>query len=438
MKSPPLSERPPGFTYRRALRGFRPVAKELFADDVSIHALAKRYGTPLYIYSRSTIEERYHQFERAFQDSEHTVCYSVKANSNLSLLKILEKLGAGFDVVSGGELQRVLTANRKTTAKVVFSGVGKQSDEIDLALHSGILLFNVESASELQLLSARATHLRKRARFAVRINPDVEAGTHPHISTGLHEHKFGVPTAEAGELYELGSRNKFLSAAGVSVHIGSQITDLGPFRESMERAAEFAAALRARQYAIRYIDAGGGLGISYTREEGRDFPQHVSAYAEAVCGPVRRLGIHLLLEPGRSIVGPAGILVTRVVYKKRSNGKLFVVTDAAMNDLVRPALYDSYHEIVPVTVGSRGGARVEVDVVGPICESADFFARSRELPDVEQGDLLAILDAGAYGMSLASNYNSRPRAAEVMVEGKSARLIRRRETLADLLAPERV
>jgi diaminopimelate decarboxylase len=427
-------ERPPGFTYEPSgSRG----GHELFAEGVPIAALAKRYGTPLYVYSGETIGQRFEQFDRAFARQEHTVCYSVKANSNLSILKLLSKLGAGFDVVSGGELQRVLAAERKAAANVVFSGVGKQAHEIDLALDSNILLFNVESASELRLLSARAAHLRKPAPFAVRVNPDVNAQTHPYISTGLHEHKFGVPLRDAGELYRMASGDKYLKPIGVSVHIGSQITEFSPFRESMEKVAEFATALRADRHDIRYVDAGGGLGISYSSDKSRNFGREAKAYAAEIVAPLKKLGIHLLLEPGRSIVGSAGVLVTRIVYKKRNNGKLFVITDAAMNDLLRPVFYHAHHEIVPVTAPETD-SRITADVVGPICESADFFARGRELPEVEEGDLLAVLDAGAYGMVLASNYNSRPRAAEVLVEGKRARLVRWRETIAELLAPEKM
>jgi diaminopimelate decarboxylase len=428
------AERPPGFTYKSSGL-FR--ATELFAENHSVSALARKHGTPLYIYSAEAIRWRYAAFDIASQSQEHTVCYSVKANSNLSLLKMLAKLGAGFDVVSGGELHRVLTANRKSAQKVVFSGVGKQADEVDLALQSKILLFNVESASELKLLAARAAHLRKAASFAVRVNPDVNAQTHPYISTGLHEHKFGVPLRDARELYRLAMGDKYVGAAGVSAHIGSQITDLATFRESAEKLAEFTTALCDAGHDIRYLDAGGGLGINYLSSQGGNFATEVRAYARELIAPLKGLGIHLLLEPGRSIVGPAGILVTRVVYKKRNHGKLFFVIDAAMNDLLRPALYNAYHEIVPVTApGSL--SKVTADVVGPICESSDFFARNRELPEVNEGDLLAVLDAGAYGMTLASNYNTRPRAAEVLVDGRRARLIRRRETVSDLLAPERL
>jgi diaminopimelate decarboxylase len=432
VKARRLPERPPGFTYKSGLLR-RP---ELFAEGVSVAALAKKYGTPLYVYSRAAIRARFETFDAAFGGQEHTICYSVKANSNLAVLKLLAKMGAGFDVVSGGELQRVLAADRRSAKKAVFSGVGKQANEIDLALHAGILLFNVESASELKLLAARAAHLRKAALFAVRVNPDVNAKTHPYISTGLHEHKFGVPLREARELYRFGAGASFLKAAGVSAHIGSQITELSPFRESMEKIAELVAALRADGHEIRYVDGGGGLGIGYRQEEDADFASEVKGYAAAISEPIGRLGIHLLLEPGRSIVGPAGILVTRVVYKKNNNRKSFLITDAAMNDMLRPALYNAYHEVVPVAPATKGKT-ITADIVGPICESSDFFARRRELPEVEEGELLALLDAGAYGMALASNYNTRPRAAEVLVEGKAARVIRRRETVMELLRWEK-
>lgn len=436
MKAQTLHERPPAFTYQRSRGLLRATEWNLLAEGISVSALARKYGTPLYVYSRTMIEQRFREFDNAFGRVAHTVCYSVKANSNLSILKMLAKLGAGFDVVSGGELQRALAADRKVGGKIVFSGVGKQGDEIDLALRTGILLFNVESASELQLLAARAAHLKKRASFAVRVNPDVAAETHPYISTGLHEHKFGVPLENAAELYR-SVKSSYLQGAGVSVHIGSQINDLQPFSETMEKVAGLVVALRADGHEIRYVDAGGGLGIGYRPGEQRDFAQDVKAYAAAVGAPLKKLGIHLLLEPGRSIVAPAGILITRVVYKKRNHSKVFLVADAAMNDMARPSLYNAYHEIIPVTLGNDDALVEKVDIVGPICESADFLGRDRELPSVDEGALLAVLDAGAYGMSLSSNYNTRPRAAEVLVDGRKARLVRRRETISDLLGPER-
>ncbi len=431
-------ERPPAFTYSRNIRSRRSQPCELLADEVPLRQLAQQHGTPLYVYSATAIRRRYQQFDEAFRDCEHTVCYSVKANSNLSILRLLASLGCGFDIVSGGELQRVRLASPKSSSQVVFSGVGKLPQEIDLALRSGILLFNVESASELRLLAARATHLRKTARFAIRVNPDVDARTHPYISTGLHEHKFGVPMREAPDLYRLGAESRHLKAAGVSVHIGSQIVDVDPFREAMERVASLVRALRRGDHDIRYVDAGGGLGISYAKNPGVQFPSRVKSYASAIIAPLRRLGLHVLLEPGRSIIGPAGVLITRVIYRKHNDGKQFLIVDAAMNDLMRPSLYGAHHEIVPVVLDPSKAALSKVDVVGPVCETGDFFARNRELPALQEGDLLAILDTGAYGMSLASNYNTRPRAAEVLVDGKRSKVIRKRETVRDLMAPERI
>jgi diaminopimelate decarboxylase len=290
----------------------------------------------------------------------------------------------------------------------------------------------------LQLLAARATHLRKTARFAVRVNPDVDARTHPYISTGLHEHKFGVPMRDASELYRQGSASHYLRAAGVSVHIGSQIVDVDPFREAMQRVAALVGALRGDRHDIRYVDAGGGLGISYAKNPEGNFPARVKTYATAIIRPLHHLGLHVLLEPGRSIIGPAGLLLTRVIYRKRNDGKQFLIVDAAMNDLMRPSLYGAHHEIVPVVLAPTTTAAQTVDVVGPVCESGDFFARNRDLPECQEGDLLAILDTGAYGMSLASNYNTRPRAAEVLVDGRRSRVIRKRETIRDLLAPEKL
>jgi len=417
----------------------RPKAhRELRADSVPLSWLAERYGTPLYVYSAIAIRQRYQQFDEAFAACGHTICYSVKANSNLSILRLLASLGSGFDIVSGGELHRVLVASRKSAAKVVFSGVGKLSEEIDLALRSKILLFNVEGAGEMRLLAARATHLRKTARFAVRVNPDVDARTHPYISTGLHEHKFGVPMRDASELYRQGASSRHLKAAGVSVHIGSQILDIDPFREAMQRVATLVKTLRHAGHDIRYVDAGGGLGISYAKNPRGKFPARVKAYASAITRPLDRLGVHVLLEPGRSIIGPPGCLLTRVIYRKRNDGKQFLIVDAAMNDLMRPSLYGAHHEIVPVVLDSKSIEQEKFDVVGPVCESGDFFARNREMPAVPEGNLLAILDAGAYGMSLASNYNTRSRPAEVLVEGNSSKVIRKRESIGDLLAPERV
>jgi diaminopimelate decarboxylase len=413
---------------------------ELLCDRMPLTSLAERFGTPLYVYSASTIRERMRAFEHAFHKVPHTVCYSVKANSNLSILRLLARTGCGFDVVSGGELERVLRVSRSAVKKVVFSGVGKTPDEMRAALNAGVLLFNVESQSELWTLAECATRAKKKARIALRVNPDVPAETHPYISTGLHQHKFGIPIEEARSLYAEASEVKSLQIAGVSVHIGSQITDVKPFAATMERVAELTRALRADGHSIQYIDAGGGLGIAYENHSLPGLAEQVAAYADALLTPLKGLKVHLLIEPGRSIVGPAGALITRLLYKKTNGKKTFLVVDAAMNDLLRPSLYRAHHEIVPVrssNASSEEEPHETVDVVGPICETGDFFARDRDLPIAQEGDLLALLDTGAYGMVLASNYNTRPRAAEVLVDGKSVKMIRRRETIADLVRGER-
>lgn len=434
--------RPPGFTYREVRQGLlrRSAGQVLCCDQVPLPRLAERFGTPLYVYSASTIRERMKAFQQAFRKAPHTVCYSVKANSNLTILRILAGMGCGFDVVSGGELERVLHVDRRAARKVVFSGVGKTREEMRAALKAGILLFNVESEAELWTLAESAGQLRAKARIAFRVNPDVPANTHPYISTGLHKHKFGVPIGEARALYAKASGMRHVKVAGVSVHIGSQITEIDPFAATMERVAALVGELREDGHTIEFVDAGGGLGITYEIEGNKDgsvpFVERVGQYADALLTPLKGLKIHLLLEPGRSIVGPAGALVTEVLYRKANHGKKFLVVDAAMNDLLRPALYSAFHEIVPVEVNGHGEQET-VDVVGPVCETGDFFARDRDLAVIEQNDLVAILDTGAYGMSLASNYNSRPRAAEVLVEGKSVKVIRRRETTGDLIRLEK-
>jgi diaminopimelate decarboxylase len=407
---------------------------KLYCENADLEQLAARHGTPLYVYSAAIIHERLQAFDRAFRGIPHTLCYSVKANSTLAILRLIAREGGGFDVVSGGELERVLCAQRKASSKVVFSGVGKTVREMELALRSGILLFNVESASELRTLAATATRLKKKAAIAVRVNPDVSAKTHPYISTGLHEHKFGVPIPEARKLYSEAAECSSLKVTGVSVHIGSQITDVTSFQDALQRVTDLVRELREAGHDLRYVDAGGGLGISYQGPQ-EPFADQIAAYAKAVLEPLRDLDVHLLLEPGRSIVGPAGVLLTRVLYRKTNYSKRFLIVDAAMNDLVRPSLYSAYHEIVPV---KRNGSEIEkIDVVGPICESGDFFARDRELPVVQEGDLLAILDTGAYGSVLSSNYNTRGKAAEVLVEGERAKVIRRRQTPADQMKLEK-
>ena len=431
-------ERPPGFILHEHRKGILRGSADfvLHCDDLPLPKLVQRYGTPLYVYSATAIRDRLTAFENAFRDTPHTICYSVKANSNVNILRLLARQGCGFDVVSGGELERVLTADRRAAKRVVFSGVGKSRDEMTAALKAGILLFNVESESELWVLAECATRLRVVASVALRVNPDVAADTHPYISTGLRKHKFGVPISSARELYAKASGARHLRVAGVSVHIGSQITDVAPFGDAVKRVADLVCALRSDGHKIGYVDTGGGLGIDY-EEQGLEFADYVARYARAVTDPLRSLNVHLLLEPGRSIVGPAGVLLTSVLYKKENDGKRFLVVDAAMNDLIRPALYGAYHEIVPVVQGKDESAKKEiVDVVGPVCESGDFFARDREISKMEEGDLLAVLDTGAYGMALASNYNTRPRPAEVLVSRKSAKIIRRREKVRELYSAE--
>jgi len=405
----------------------------LHCGKVSLEGLARRYGTPLYVYSADQILERLGMFQQAFHGREHLVCYSVKVNSALAILKLLADRGTGFDIVSGGELERVLAAAPEAACRIVFSGVGKTEAEIDLALRAGILEINVESEAELALLAARAAKLKKKARFALRVNPDVFADTHPYISTGLREHKFGIDIRQALRIYKSVAGNRWLEAHGVSVHIGSQIRSAEPFGAAMERLNKLAGQLRREGIVLKAIDAGGGLGIDY-HAGSFDAAAKVREYAEAIQNGLDGFEGRLLLEPGRFLAAQAGALVARVLYVKRNGRKTFVITDAAMNDLIRPALYQAHHEIVPVR--PRAGKSRTVDVVGPICESGDFFARDRKLGPVKPGDLVALLDAGAYGMAQSSNYNTRLRPAEVLVEGAKARLIRRRETIADLLAPE--
>jgi diaminopimelate decarboxylase len=387
------------------------------------------------VYSGAQILNRLELFQQAFAGREHLVCYAVKANSSLAILKLLAEHGAGFDIVSGGELERVMTAAPDAVGRVVFSGVGKTAEEIDRALEVGILEFNVESEAEIALLAARARKLKKRARFALRVNPDVFAETHPYISTGLREHKFGIDIRRAAEIYRASVRNKWLEAHGISVHIGSQIRSAEPFGAAMERVSKLAVQLKREGIALKVVDAGGGLGIDYHGDAKAVSPAaKVQEYAAAIERALAGFDCKLLIEPGRFIVAQAGALVTRVLNVKKNGKKTFVITDAAMNDLIRPALYQAYHEIVPVR--ARAGKARAVDVVGPVCETGDFFARDRMLKPVGAGDLLVLLDAGAYGMAQSSNYNSRFRPAEVLVEGKRHRLIRRREEMKDLLATE--
>jgi diaminopimelate decarboxylase len=405
----------------------------LHCSGVSLETLAREFGTPLYVYSADQILERLKLFHEALAGRDHLVCYAVKANSTLAILKLLAAHGAGFDIVSGGELDRVLAAAPEAVDRVVFSGVGKTQAEIDHALEADILEFNVESEAELDLLAARAAKLKRRARFALRVNPDVFAETHPYISTGLREHKFGIDIRQAAALYRRAAKKKWLQPHGISVHIGSQIRSAVPFGAALERVHKLVRLLRSDGIDLRSIDAGGGLGIDY-HGGSSDPAARVREYAAAVTRALQGFEGRLLLEPGRFLVAQAGALVTRVLNVKQNGRKTFVIVDAAMNDLIRPALYQAHHEIVPVR--PRLGRAKAVDVVGPVCETGDFFARDRKLAPIQPGDLIALLDAGAYGMAQASNYNTRMRPAEVLVEGTQARQIRRRETIADLLATE--
>ncbi len=421
--------------------------RELFCDGVPLARLVREYGTPLYVYSANNILDRVRMFTEAFAGMRATLCYSVKANSNLSILRMLAATGAGFDIVSGGELERVRQAAKPSLRKVVFSGVGKTAAEMDAALAAQIRVFNVESPAELDLLEQRARHLHTRARVAMRVNPDVFAATHPYISTGMTAHKFGVAIADATALYQRAAKSSYLDPTGVSVHIGSQIRVTEPFGQALQRVMEMVRELQSvHGIRIQHIDAGGGLGISYDDPPSPGKPRSdlqafdpkaaVFGYAQHIRHALAGFGGELLLEPGRFIIAQAGALLAQVLFTKRNGSKTFVVTDAAMNDLIRPALYQAYHSIVPLRRQEKRSFAV-VDVVGPVCETGDFFARDRELPAMESGDSVALLDAGAYGMSLSSNYNSRPRVAEVLVEGNRHRLIRRRETMRDLLITER-
>jgi diaminopimelate decarboxylase len=405
----------------------------LCCGKVSLETLARRHGTPLYVYSADQIVERLTMFQQALEGRDHLVCYAVKANSALAILKLLADRGAGFDIVSGGELERVIAAAPEAVGRVVFSGVGKTAAEIDLALKAGILQFNVEAEAELELLAARAAKLKIKARFALRVNPDVFADTHPYISTGLREHKFGIDIRQALRIYQSAARKRWLEPYGVSFHIGSQIRSATPFGAAMQRVSKLVGQLKRQGIELKAVDAGGGLGIDY-HGGSFDAAAKVREYTEAINESLSGFEGKLLMEPGRFLVAQAGALIARVLQVKKNGKKTFVITDAAMNDLIRPALYQAYHDVVPVK--PRAGRAQTVDVVGPVCETGDFFAHDRKLPPIEPGDLVAVLDAGAYGMAQSSNYNTRLRPAEVLVEGAKSRLIRRRETMADLLAPE--
>jgi diaminopimelate decarboxylase len=420
--------------------------EELYCEGVSVSRAAAEFGAPAYLYSRAAIIEAFRELHRGLGAAPHTLCFAMKANGNLSILKLLADLGSGFDIVSGGELEHLRHIG-VGGERIVFSGVGKTREEIRAGLQyrsgngdkrTGILLFNVESEAELNVLLEEATRHAARGHeppgVSIRVNPDVLAGGHPHIATGRHEHKFGLDWNTARRLYLLHRNSKWIRWQGISAHIGSQIVSAQPFERALKRLARFVRELKKQGIALRYLDFGGGLGVRYTNEK---IPSR-AAYARTVKRIVGPLGLHLLLEPGRTIVAPAGVLLTRVLYVKRNRGKTFVVVDAGMNDLMRPSLYGAVHPITRTTRSDSGSRtnRERVDIVGPVCETGDCFLRDWELGPVQAGDVLAIWTAGAYGMSLASNYNGRPRPAEILVAGKKARLIRRRETNRDLLSTD--
>lgn len=402
---------------------------ELWMEGARLADVARRFGTPCYVYSRAAIESTWRAFDVSLQEVEHLVCYAVKANSNLAVLGLLARLGSGFDIVSGGELARVLAAGGRAD-RTIFSGVGKSEAEIATALEADILCFNVESESELERLDAVASRLGRRARVSLRVNPDVDAGTHPHISTGLRDSKFGIAHGQALEAYALAARLPNLVVTGIDCHIGSQILDTAPLAEALERVLVLVDALAARGIRLKHVDVGGGFGIRYRDET----PPDAAAWCRGLATRLKGLGLALFVEPGRAIVGNAGVLLTRVEYLKPGERKRFAVVDASMSELIRPALYDAWHDIVPLS--ERHGARQAYDVVGPVCESADRLGSDRELA-LAAGDLLAILSAGAYAMVMSSNYNARPRPSEVMVDGDRAIEVRPREPVNALFASER-
>lgn len=404
---------------------------QLYAEEVPVADLANRFGTPLYIYSARTLRRHFRVMDEAFKGVDHLICFAMKALSNLSILKLYGGMGAGFDIVSVGELKRCMMAGADA-GKIVFSGVGKTDEEIEAALKARILMINVESRPELHRVSAIAKRMQVNAPVSLRVNPDLDPGTHPHISTGHRDSKFGIPLSQVREYYAEARDLPNLDLAGLSTHIGSQITETEPFAEEGRKVAQIVADLRADGIVLRNLDLGGGLGIPYQEQ-----PPPPSAYAEALMGPLRKLGMRIIIEPGRVLVGNAGIFVTRVLYVKETDVKRFVIIDGAMNDLIRPVLYEAYHEIQPVI--RRDKPKMVVgDVVGPVCESGDFLARERELPEVDSGDLLAVMSAGAYGFVMASNYNSRPCAAELLINGAEVHVIRERDTFEDIIRHEKI
>ncbi len=399
-------------------------------ESVSLERIAVEFGTPCYVYSHATLIAAYREFDSAFAGRDHLICYAVKANSNLAILNLFARLGSGFDIVSGGELKRVLNAGGDPQ-KVVFSGVGKHPEEMRAALAAGIFCFNVESEAELLRLNQIAAEMNKLAPVSLRVNPDVDARTHPYISTGLKENKFGIPFDEAEKLYLSAQQFSNIRFTGLDCHIGSQLTELNPFIEAAEKVLALLARLEAQGSRIEHLDLGGGLGIRYSSET----PPLARDYVAALCAKIGQRSQRILIEPGRALVGNSGLLLTRVEYLKHTPYRDFAIVDAAMNDLIRPALYDAYHEVLPVTVSEENAKMYQI--VGPVCETGDFLGHDRRL-SLRQGDLLAVMSAGAYGMSMSSNYNTRPRAAEVMVEGDHIHLIRERESVEQLIAHERI
>ncbi len=410
---------------------FHYVNDELFCEEVPVSRVAAEVGTPLYLYSHATLRQHFRAFDGAFNGMKHLTCFSMKSNSNLAILRLFAMEGGGVDIVSGGELYRALKAGVKPD-KIVYSGVGKRVEDLEYAMKAGILMFNVESTQEIIKLNETALKLGKKARTAIRVNPDVDPETHPYISTGLKNNKFGIEITDAYEQYLEAANLDGLEVSGISCHIGSQLTLVSPFVDALEKLKNLIERLAATGIKIKWLDIGGGLGITYDKEE----PPHPREYATAIRRVIGENDLTLILEPGRVIMGNAGILVTEVLYTKFTSAKNFLIVDAAMNDLMRPSLYNSYHGIQPVKKIDRG--KVTVDIVGPICESGDFIAKDRNVEAFEPGELMAVMSAGAYGFSMSSNYNSRPRAAEVMVAGDSFYVIRARETFEDLARGETI
>ena len=402
---------------------------ELYAEEVPLREIARRYGTPCYVYSRATLERHWRAFDNAFSGHRHLVCFAVKANSNLAVLNVLARLGSGFDIVSGGELERVMAAGGDP-AKVLFSGVGKSESEMRRALELQIRCFNVESAAELERLNRVAGETGRTAPIALRVNPDVDPKTHPYISTGLKENKFGIGIDEALRIYRHAHELPHIRISGIDCHIGSQLTELAPFLDALDRVLRLVGQLENEGIAIDHIDLGGGLGVRYKDEQ----PPEPDAYAKAVAARLGDTPYQIYIEPGRAIAANAGVLLTRVEYLKHGEDRNFAILDAAMNDLIRPSLYQAWQEILPVEQDADG-VEADYDLVGPICETGDFLGKDRHLR-LREGSLLAVRSAGAYGFTMASNYNTRPRAAEVMVDGEQAHLVRRRETVAELFAGE--